>query len=303
MIDTNNLDKPLNIVDSNDINEEDIPSELPLEQSEVLYLSSILNNYDMQRSTMDSTNIINQIVENNNNIDRVCNNIFYAPKATIELEENEDKNQNPKCVTLNLKKYTKRGRKKEEGKPIRKKHSSMDDDNVLTKIQVHFFTYLINITNDIIKSGFGKNDDFQQIKYDDKKNIKLDNIKKLKNSKIKDILQMKISNKSKKDETYNKNNYDEIVKLIEKDSSLKRINDIFEMNYLKFAKIFYISKSNYDKNITYSNETKSFNDLIKENKNDKKMIESLERVGEKYFKEDGRTSQQIFFVERKKGNI
>ena len=75
------------------------------------------------------------------------------------------------------------------------------------------------------------------------------------------------------------------------------------MNYLKFAKIFYISKSNYDKNITYSNETKSFNDLIKENKNDKKMIESLERVGEKYFKEDGRTSQQIFFVERKKGNI
>ena len=240
MVDTNNLDKPLNIVDSNDINEEDIPSELPLEQSEVLYLSSILNNYDMQRSTMDSTNIINQIVENNNNIDRVCNNIFYAPKATIELEENEDKNQNPKCVTLNLKKYTKRGRKKEEGKPIRKKHSSMDDDNVLTKIQVHFFTYLINITNDIIKSGFGKNDDFQQIKYDDKKNIKLDNIKKLKNSKIKDILQMKISSKCRKyDENYNKNNYIKILETISNDTSLNWITDFFHMNYLDLFEKYY----------------------------------------------------------------
>ena len=155
----------------------------------------------------------------------------------------------------------------------------------------------------MIKKYIPNRKKFKQISYAIKKNINSKNIEELKATQIKDILQMKISNKSKKDETYNKNNYDEIVKLIEKDSSLKRINDIFEMNYLKFAKIFYISKSNYDKNITYSNETKSFNDLIKENKNDKKMIESLERVGEKYFKEDGRTSQQIFFVERKKGNI
>lgn len=298
MIDTNNLDKPLNIVDSNDINEEDIPSELPLEQSEVLYLSSILNNYDMQRSTMDSTNIINQIVENNNNIDRVCNNIFYAPKATIELEENEDKNQNPKCVTLNLKKYTKRGRKKEEGKPIRKKHSSMDDDNVLTKIQVHFFTYLINITNDIIKSGFGKNDDFQQIKYDDKKNIKLDNIKKLKNSKIKDILQMKISSKCRKyDENYNKNNYIKILETISNDTSLNWITDFFHMNYLDlFEKYYNNDNSFFGKEINISKETKSFNDLLK--KNDDKMKECLDIISKRYLQDIKPPSPHIFNILR-----
>ena len=298
MIDTNNLDKPLNIVDSNDINEEDIPSELPLEQSEVLYLSSILNNYDMQRSTMDSTNIINQIVENNNNIDRVCNNIFYAPKATIELEENEDKNQNPKCVTLNLKKYTKRGRKKEEGKPIRKKHSSMDDDNVLTKIQVHFFTYLINITNDIIKSGFGKNDDFQQIKYDDKKNIKLDNIKKLKNSKIKDILQMKISSKCRKyDENYNKNNYIKILEAISNDTSLNWITDFFHMNYLDlFEKYYNNDNSFFGKEINISKETKSFNDLLK--KNDDKMKECLNIISKRYLQDIKPPSPHIFNILR-----
>ena len=298
MIDTNNLDKPLNIVDSNDINEEDIPSELPLEQSEVLYLSSILNNYDMQRSTMDSTNIINQIVENNNNIDRVCNNIFYAPKATIELEENEDKNQNPKCVTLNLKKYTKRGRKKEEGKPIRKKHSSMDDDNVLTKIQVHFFTYLINITNDIIKSGFGKNDDFQQIKYDDKKNIKLDNIKKLKNSKIKDILQMKISSKCRKyDENYNKNNYIKILEAISNDTSLNWITDFFHMNYLDlFEKYYNNDNSFFGKEINISKETKSFNDLLK--KNDDKMKECLDIISKRYLQDIKPPSPHIFNILR-----
>ena len=296
MIDTNNLDKPLNIVDSNDINEEDIPSELPLEQSEVLYLSSILNNYDMQRSTMDSTNIINQIVENNNNIDRVCNNIFYAPKATIELEENEDKNQNPKCITLNLKKYTKRGRKKEEGKPIRKKHSSMDDDNVLTKIQVHFFTYLINITNDIIKSGFGKNDDFQQIKYDDKKNIKLDNIKKLKNSKIKDILQMKISSKCRKyDENYNKNNYIKILETISNDTSLNWITDFFHMNYLDlFEKYYNNDNSFFGKEINISKETKSFNDLLK--KNDDKMKECLNIISKRYLQDIKPPSPHIFNI-------
>ena len=298
MIDTNNLDKPLNIVDSNDINEEDIPSELPLEQSEVLYLSRILNNYDMQRSTMDSTNIINQIVENNNNIDRVCNNIFYAPKATIELEENEDKNQNPKCVTLNLKKYTKRGRKKEEGKPIRKKHSSMDDDNVLTKIQVHFFTYLINITNDIIKSGFGKNDDFQQIKYDDKKNIKLDNIKKLKNSKIKDILQMKISSKCRKyDENYNKNNYIKILETISNDTSLNWITDFFHMNYLDlFEKYYNNDNSFFGKEINISKETKSFNDLLK--KNDDKMKECLNIISKRYLQGIKPPSPHIFNILR-----
>jgi len=298
MIDTNNLDKPLNIVDSNDINEEDIPSELPLEQSEVLYLSSILNNYDMQRSTMDSTNIINQIVENNNNIDRVCNNIFYAPKATIELEENEDKNQNPKCVTLNLKKYTKRGRKKEEGKPIRKKHSSMDDDNVLTKIQVHFFTYLINITNDIIKSGFGKNDDFQQIKYDDKKNIKLDNIKKLKNSKIKDILQMKISSKCRKyDENYNKNNYIKILEAISNDTSLNWITDFFHMNYLDlFEKYYNNDNSFFGKEINISKETKSFNDLLK--KNDDKMKKCLDIISKRYLQDIKTPSPHIFNILR-----
>ena len=296
MIDTNNLDKPLNIVDSNDINEEDIPSELPLEQSEVLYLSSILNNYDMQRSTMDSTNIINQIVENNNNIDRVCNNIFYAPKATIELEENEDKNQNPKCVTLNLKKYTKRGRKKEEGKPIRKKHSSMDDDNVLTKIQVHFFTYLINITNDIIKSGFGKNGDFQQIKYDDKKNIKLDNIKKLKNSKIKDILQMKISSKCRKyDENYNKNNYIKILETISNDTSLNWITDFFHMNYLDlFEKYYNNDNSFFGKEINISKETKSFNDLLK--KNDDKMKDCLNIISKRYLQDIKPPSPHIFNI-------
>ena len=298
MIDTSNLDKPLNIVDSNDINEEDIPSELPLEQSEVLYLSRILNNYDMQRSTMDSTNIINQIVENNNNIDRVCNNIFYAPKATIELEENEDKNQNPKCVTLNLKKYTKRGRKKEEGKPIRKKHSSMDDDNVLTKIQVHFFTYLINITNDIIKSGFGKNDDFQQIKYDDKKNIKLDNIKKLKNSKIKDILQMKISSKCRKyDENYNKNNYIKILETISNDTSLNWITDFFHMNYLDlFEKYYNNDNSFFGKEINISKETKSFNDLLK--KNDDKMKECLDIISKRYLQDIKPPSPHIFNILR-----
>ena len=174
----------------------------------------------------------------------------------------------------------------------------MDDDNVLTKIQVHFFTYLINITNDIIKSGFGKNDDFQQIKYDDKKNIKLDNIKKLKNSKIKDILQMKISSKCRKyDENYNKNNYIKILETISNDTSLNWITDFFHMNYLDlFEKYYNNDNSFFGKEINISKETKSFNDLLK--KNDDKMKECLDIISKRYLQDIKPPSPHIFNILR-----
>lgn len=51
-------------------------------------------------------------------------------------------------------------------------------------------------------------------------------------------MQKEISLKGQNDKNYNKNIYDKINKLIENDSTLNWINDIFEMNYLEFLKNF-----------------------------------------------------------------
>ena len=218
------------------------------------------------------------------------------------LQSKQNKERKGKIFKITRKKNRGKIKSQIPNKKKREKHDKYEVGNVLTKIQVHYFKFLINYINDMIKKYIPNRKKFKQISYAIKKNINRENIKELKATQIKVILQKEISLKSQKDKNYNKNIYDKINKLIENDSTLNWINDIFEMNYLEFLKKFYID--NNEKDITISKETKSFNDLLEKNKNDNKMKENLKRVGKNiYFKEDGRTSQQIFFVERKKGNI
>ena len=208
----------------------------------------------------------------------------------------------PKMEIFVVRKQKNRGRKKIPNKTKRRKHDKYEDGNVLTKIQVHYFKFLINYINDMIKKYIPNRKKFKQISYAIKKNINRENIKELKATQIKVILQKEISLKGQNDKNYNKNIYDKINKLIENDSTLNWINDIFEMNYLEFLKKFYID--NNEKDITISKETKSFNDLLEKNKNDNKMKENLKRVGKNIsFKEDGRNSPQVFLVERIFNNI
>ena len=51
------------------------------------------------------------------------------------------------------KKHKKRLRRKKIN-TNRKTHSKADDDNVLTKIQNHFLTFLVDISNDVMKPYF-----------------------------------------------------------------------------------------------------------------------------------------------------
>jgi hypothetical protein len=222
------------------------------------------------------------------------------------LQSKQIKERKSKIFKITRKKNRGKIKSQIPNKKKREKHDKYEIGNVLTKIQVHCFKFLINFINDLIKQAFQKNNHnikkFKQISYAIKKNINRENIKELKATQIKVILQKEISLKGQNDKNYNKNIYDKINKLIENDSTLNWINDIFEMNYLEFLKKFYID--NNEKEITISKETKSFNDLLEKNKNDNKMKENLKRVGKNiYFKEDGRNSPQVFVVERIFNNI
>ena len=233
--------------------------------------------------------------------------IFPFIRPCIQLEENDNK-----LILFKTKKLQKRGRKQQiqtsfnSYKPKRKIHSKTDDDNVLIKIQVHFLTFLINITNDLIEPYFQakkKNIFFRQINYDDKKTITLEHISQLKRSSIKDILQMKISPKCRNyGEDYNKKNYNYILEKINNDKDLEWINNFFNLNYLElFEKYYYTyNKRNniyfQDNKINFSKKTKTFYNLLEKNKNDQEIQECFKKISERYLNREKQHSQKIFSI-------
>ena len=223
----------------------------------------------------------------------------FNPYFCIKLEEKE--NENEKHLSnyniFKVKKYEKRGRKKNFLKKKRKTHCKTDDDNVLRKIQVHFFTFLINFTNDILKVGFPTKDsvdnivNFRQIKYEDKSNITKKNIKELESCSIKDILNEDISSKFEKSgKNHNEIDYKEIREQISNNKSLSWIQKFFDMNYFeRFRKFYYkFKKENImmfqGKEIIFSEKAKSFYDLLE--KNEERIKKRLIIISERYLKRE-----------------
>ena len=100
----------------------------------------------------------------------------------------------------------KRGRQVIESE--RPQHLPTDSDNLQKKIQVHFFTFIINLSNDAIKAVLGSKTpyNFKQISHKFKILISYDKVNNLHKSAIKDVIKMEISPKYKKN-TYFINNF------------------------------------------------------------------------------------------------
>lgn len=245
-----------------------------------------------------------------NEVDNAFVDAFPFIMHTLELPENEES----KVVLFKTKKHKKRGRKKSQNifgnfiQTKRKIHCKTDDDNVRIKIQVHFLTFLINITNDVIDSYFQAKKSgiyFRQINYFDKKNITLSHISRLKDCSIKDILQkIKITPKCRKQgEDYNKDICDKYLKLIEGDESLNWINDFFNMNYLDLFGYYYTYEKKSDfvirgRKINYSTKTKPFYDLLEKNRNDEIIQECFKKISKQYFYRPKQQSQKIFSISK-----
>ena len=245
-----------------------------------------------------------------NIVDNAFDDAFPFIMHTLELPENEES----KVVLFKTKKHKKRGRKKSQNifgnfkQTKRKIHCKTDDDNVRIKIQVHFLTFVINITNDVIDSYFQAKKNglyFRQINYFDKKNITLSHISRLKDCSIKDILQeIKITPKCRNQgEDYNKDICDKYLKLIEGDESLNWINDFFNMNYLDLFGYYYTYEKKSDfvirgRKINYSTKTKPFYDLLEKNRNDEIIQECFKKISKQYFYRPKQQSQKIFSISK-----
>lgn len=213
----------------------------------------------------------------------------YFVKGHLETEDSSHSHSTSSLISVKKVKFKltgkKRGRKTKndnlkEKRPPRKN----DRDNVHSKVQVHFMTFIVNIMNCILIL-FGIEKQFQHIDYASKKGTNFDNSEKLKKQMLEDILKLKRSNRYEKtDENHNLKVYEEI-------KDLPVIKNILKENYLTFfQEVYYkseriISLSKYgsdetlclDKKIqTYKDKVKSFADPIYE-----KIFEDY--VNELYF--------------------
>ena len=177
--------------------------------------------------------------------------------------------------------------KKKRGKPNEKSkkspHLSTDFDNLQRKIQVHFFTFIINLSNDAIKAVLGSKTpyNFKQIDYKLKIKISHTDVSNLHKLAIKDILKMKISPKNKNFSEFINN---EILNAVCQLSKL--LEKFFNIKYLEFFNDFYFNEEKETnkivfegKEIPFSKETKNFYHLLKKYENYKTLlINSAKRV-------------------------
>ena len=230
--------------------------------------------------------------KNFSNFPRQNNPQFYEPEKNDEDHEDrltfpytesifevvigiiEQRNQEKKH--FQTKKYSHRG--PAPSKPLlTKKHGRSDFDNILTKIQVNFINFLINLTNDAVNTEFTpdilknlvindnnnkkdqEQDFFRYINYDIKKKIDHNYITNIFQNPIKDILILGLD--------YNKILYE---KLIEKSEWLKEFLDLKYIDV--FIKYYYnqlkpLHKIEFQgKTIVISKKTKSFYYLLQKEK-------------------------------------
>lgn len=153
--------------------------------------------------------------------------LYFTKNSKVELQSTE--NSTKTSTTLDNKEETfnriinfktslrkKRGRKEKiKNKNNKKCHCSEDFDNIQRKIQVHFISFLIRLSNDALKTIFGQKTKyhFKHVKYELKRIVNHNYIEFLKKCNYSDIMQMKISPKNKRfGEDSNKETFKEVCK-------------------------------------------------------------------------------------------
>ena len=221
-----------------------------------------------------------------NNTKEISDAINEVFNKDNELEEEKESTYD-KSIELNKKKPFKTIKLEAPGrksKKLNKKnfsnkktHDKYSQDNIITKIQVHYINFLTNLANDIIsevsdKKKVENKQNFKNIKHKYKIYYNYNNFQELKEQSIKDIIIKPISKRKKlTNDNYNEEIYNELI------NKSNILDKFLEKKYLSLFYNYYNNGEKLDKIIIYNKEiklsknTKSFCALInkKQNKNDK----------------------------------
>ena len=237
-----------------------------------------IDNSNNSSNEQSYINIVGEKGEPQTNLDYVKNSL---PNSNVDIESEHITNEFELYYTTNKSKkkkfkklfYVEEPNKRRRGKPskrIKKKiHNSSDFDNLQSKIQIHFISFIIHISNDVLAAYFGRRNNtynFKDISHKYKKKINIKYCENFKNSTIKDILLQPISLKYKRfDENINK----KILNKVYNQSNW--LDKFFNMKYIKLFNIYYnkekpLKEINFEgKRIILSGLSKSFYYLLEKN--------------------------------------
>ena len=153
-------------------------------------------------------------------------------------------------------------------------HNDWSNDNITSKIQIHYLNFIISFLNDCVFSFFGKKKfTFLNIDYKEKSKVTKAHLEKMKHSTILDILKnIDISNKYKH---YDKDNNKENIVELKKYPWFKKI---LEMKYLELFLYYYNDEQPlkkltlFNEKVILSEKTKSFYDLLQKKEQLKERI-------------------------------
>ena len=198
------------------------------------------------------------------------NNLIKSNNSPILLDPNLNKQifmTSPDKAKTLLSKKSFRGRKGiQDNNSDKRIHSASDDDNVLRKIQVHYLSFLVNFTNDVLRTFIEDKNvpQFKNIDYKIKKIVKHKVVEEFKSKTIGEILQSRISPKMKTHDTFANNS---IYKDICKRSPL--MEEFLQTQYINLFKQYYNNNDRKfevnGKIIQLSSKTKTYKDLVFKN--------------------------------------
>ena len=247
-----------------------------------LFKNPILNETDSETEEKERIYFVKEIKNNGQN-------------KNLNYKGNEIKEKKKESYKFNIKRKRKRGKERQKKQKYMRLHSQYASDNLLRQINVHFLTFIVSFLN-LILDKYNYKEKFFQLNYTFKKKINKASLKVLKQTTIDKIICNEISNRYKEDSKYNERIYNKI-------KSNEEINKILSDNYLNVFKNFYLKNNKIinlkaykiDKEISLSNNAKTFNDLLLkkgEGGINKKYIIYLKKCIKKYFLND-----IIFLVE------
>ena len=253
----------------------------------LIYKNSIVSlNQNQEELKLNLSNLFENIIPSS----RYPEETFILEGLTKRTDKNNIKNELNKFRIILLKK---RGRKPE--KSSKKSHGSSSDDNCLLKIQNHFFNFIINLTNEVLKKENIK-EDFKPVDYKIKSNVNHDFFCKLKEYSIKNILEMDISPKFRsKSNDLNRETLNKIY------NYSNWLNDFFSINYFDLFAEYHNNEKPLlqftfkGKEIELS-KAKSFYYLLNK---DKKNAKNLCNIVKRFFINSNSTFNKILFKSRK----
>ena len=245
---------------------------------------------DMKKQIQDLIFNQNYYIENENDLI----NFVYWPYDIIDSEkEISFLKQKKKEKFKIIRKIKGRHPKVNNSK---RKHNSTSFDNLQSKIQVHFFSFIIDISNDALDSYFGKDNafNFKDIIYAKKKLINFESC-----SSIKDILDNEISPKYK---NFPKDSNKKTLKNLN-DLNISWIKEFLNMNYMKLFEIYYNKEKQLKevffkgRTIILSENTQVFYDLLIKNETIRSELkDACQRI---YFNGYNKKIGKDFFVVKK----